>query len=376
MRARLGASSLLLVCLAYAAVAQDTAPEARHVISSSEAAGSLSKKVNPVYPPLARQARIQGTVILKVVISKAGDVQSLQLSSGHPILAPAAIEAVKQWKYQPFVVNGEPVEVETTVQVNFTLAGAPPDDTPHGGVIGDFSSTTTPNPGATPSPRARISEGVMRALRIEKTEPDYPPLALQERLQGSVALQVQINEFGEVENIQLVSGHPMFAPPTIEAVKQWRYKPYLLNSNPIAVETIVRVDFRIAADQGSVEDTPLPKEPDTPVSASTPASSEGMAVPQRIRVSSGVIQGLLVRKVNPAYPPEARSQDVQGVVLLQVNIDTEGNIYKVQLISGHPLLAPAAIDAVKLWKYRPYLLNQTPVEVETQVQVNFVLSPP
>ena len=59
-----------------------------------------------------------------------------------------------------------------------------------------------------------------------------------------------------------------------------------------------------------------------------------------------------------------------------MNIDKEGNVYKTELISGHPLLAPAAIEAVQQWKYKPYLLNGTPVEVETQVQVNFVLKQP
>jgi protein TonB len=99
-----------------------------------------------------------------------------------------------------------------------------------------------------------------------------------------------------------------------------------------------------------------------------------IAAPQRIRVSSGVSQGLLVRKVQPAYPPLARQARIQGVVILQAQISKEGNIENLQLISGHPMLAPAAIDAVKQWKYRPYLLNGEPVEVETQVQVNFTLS--
>jgi protein TonB len=92
-------------------------------VSSGVQSGLLVRKVQPTYPPLARQARIQGTVILQAQISKSGDIENLQLISGHPMLAPAAIEAVKQWKYKPYLLNGEPVEVETTVQVNFSLAG-------------------------------------------------------------------------------------------------------------------------------------------------------------------------------------------------------------------------------------------------------------
>jgi protein TonB len=110
------------------------------------------------------------------------------------------------------------------------------------------------------------------------------------------------------------------------------------------------------------------------VLSSTPVAVPKVATPQRVRVSSGVQSGLLVRKVAPQYPPLARQARIQGTVVLQAQISKEGNIENLQLISGHPMLAPAAIEAVKQWKYRPYLLNGEPVEVETQVQVNFTLA--
>jgi bla regulator protein BlaR1 len=83
--------------------------------------GLVLKKVPPDYPETARQAHLQGTVVLDATISKDGDVENLRIISGHPMLAPSAIEAVKQWKYEPYLLNGEPVEVETQLQVNFTL---------------------------------------------------------------------------------------------------------------------------------------------------------------------------------------------------------------------------------------------------------------
>ena len=79
-------------------------------------------KAPPQYPQEAKDARIQGAVLMRVVIDKEGNISNIQLISGHPVLAPAAIEAVKQWKYRPFLLNGEPVEVDTQVQVSFTLA--------------------------------------------------------------------------------------------------------------------------------------------------------------------------------------------------------------------------------------------------------------
>ena len=108
--------------------------------------------------------------------------------------------------------------------------------------------------------------------------------------------------------------------------------------------------------------------------SSTPTVAPRVATPQRVRVSSGVQSGLLVRRVQPNYPPLARQARIQGVVMLQALISKDGNIENLQLLSGHPMLAPAAIEAVKQWKYKPYLLNGEPVEVETQVQVNFTLS--
>ncbi len=85
--------------------------------------GDLIRKVQPTYPALARSARIQGTVVLQAIISKQGTIENLTVVTGHPTLAPAAIEAVRQWRYRPYILNNEPVEVETQITVNFSLAG-------------------------------------------------------------------------------------------------------------------------------------------------------------------------------------------------------------------------------------------------------------
>jgi periplasmic protein TonB len=85
--------------------------------------GDLVRKVLPAYPPLARAARIEGTVVLQAMISKQGIIENLRVVTGHPMLVPAAIEAVRQWRYRPYVLNNAPVEVETQITVNFLLAG-------------------------------------------------------------------------------------------------------------------------------------------------------------------------------------------------------------------------------------------------------------
>ena len=93
-------------------------------VSQGVTEGNLLRKVQPTYPPLAKTARIQGDVVLNAIISKNGNIENLRVISGHPMLVASALDAVKQWKYKPYILNGEPVEVETTVTVKFTLAGS------------------------------------------------------------------------------------------------------------------------------------------------------------------------------------------------------------------------------------------------------------
>jgi TonB family protein len=233
--------------------------------------------------------------------------------------------------------------------------------------------------------RVRVSESIVQGLMIKKVAPDYPPLARQARIQGTVVLKVQISKAGDVENLQLISGHPILAPAAIEAVKQWKYKPYLLNGEPVEVETSVTVNFTLS-DKPAAENESVAG--DVPggipggvsfgvvgtVKPATPGDATHPPQPLRVRVSSGVMQGLLLTKVQPQYPPDAKDQHIQGLVVLKAIVDKEGNVSNIQLITGHPELAPAAIEAVKQWKYKPYLLNGTPVEIETQIQVNFTLA--
>ena len=98
-------------------------------------------------------------------------------------------------------------------------------------------------------------------------------------------------------------------------------------------------------------------------------------VHRSVRVSSHLIAGMLVKKVNPIYPKEARKKHVQGVVMLHAFISKQGDITQLEVVSGDPLLASAALAATRQWKYRPYVFQGQPVEVETEIQVNFTLSP-
>ncbi|MEI9969960.1 MAG: energy transducer TonB [Terracidiphilus sp.] len=103
-------------------VVMQAAPAPKRVrVSQGVAVGMITDKIDPVYPPIAIAARVDGVVLLKAFIAKDGTIQNLQAESGPAMLVPAAMAAVKQWHYRPYFLDGEPVEVETTVQVIFQL---------------------------------------------------------------------------------------------------------------------------------------------------------------------------------------------------------------------------------------------------------------
>ena len=93
------------------------------LLVSHLAEANLLHKVQPTYPPIARQARVQGAVELRAIISKTGTIENLVVVRGHPMLSAAAIEAVRQWRYRPYLLNNQPIEVETEITVNFLLSG-------------------------------------------------------------------------------------------------------------------------------------------------------------------------------------------------------------------------------------------------------------
>jgi TonB family protein len=186
-------------------------------------------RVDPVLAP-DPEIRLHGTVVLKAVISKAGTIEILQMVSGHPMLVPAALDSVKQWRYRPYEVNGIPVRVETTVRVEFSDAS-------------DAGAETSVPKVESP---ASITEEDMRDRLVYRVAPTYPPLARQARIQGTVILRIVINSLGEVRETQLISGHPMLAPAAVEAVKKWRYVPYESDGKTVEMQTEVRVIFNLA----------------------------------------------------------------------------------------------------------------------------------
>lgn len=127
------------------------------------------------------------------------------------------------------------------------VAGGVPGGVPGGqvgGVVGGIISEAPPSTAS--AKRVRVSGATAQAQLVSQTPPFYPQMAKMAKVQGPVVLQVVVSKEGRVENLRVLSGHPMLVQSALDAVKTWRYKPYLLNGEPVEIETTVTVDFKLA----------------------------------------------------------------------------------------------------------------------------------
>lgn len=202
-------------------------------------------------------------------------------------------------------------------------------------------------------PTISVPEETMQKLLIHRVKPDLTA-ELGMHIRGAVVLNAIINNVGGVESLQMTSGHPMLVPAAVDAVKQWRYRPYEVNGIRRAVETTIRVEFSDESQRDTKASAPCEESP-------VVATAEDM-------------RGRLVYRVWPIYPPLARQARIQGMVILKITINKLGEVRDMRLVMGHPMLAPAAVDAVKKWRYVPYESEGKTVETQTDVQVIFRLA--
>lgn len=197
--------------------------DAQAAVAQLPPAPPLVERIEPVYPPLAQQARISGVVTLKTTIAANGSVQHIEVASGHPLLVPAALEALKQWKFQPQSAEGT-----YRVEIPFTLGNsAAAAEQAQGKVL-----------------TVAIGVAVQAHKLVHHVDPVYPPEVRAAGVEGSVTLKVLIDENGSVASIEPVDGNPALALAAIQAVKQWTYQPTLLNGKPVKVSTLVVVPFQ------------------------------------------------------------------------------------------------------------------------------------
>jgi TonB family protein len=218
------------------------------------------------------------------------------------------------------------------------------------------SSTVAPSTGQdTPLPKPPEYE--LEPVAVSNVI--YPPQAREEKIEGEVVASFWVSDTGEVTSVRASKGDPLLAKAVEQTVSKWRFKSVLSGDKAIPVNATASFRFILGDDDQRANGV---------VPEIGPARQ-----PQRVRVSEGVSAGLLLHQVQLVYPSEAKYARIQGTVLLRAVIGKDGSVEKLTLVSGHPMLAPAAIDAVKQWRYRPYLLMGNPVEVDTQIRVNFEL---
>jgi TonB family protein len=227
------------------------------------------------------------------------------------------------------------------------LAQPPQSSTP-----AELSVEVTPQAFSRPGDSTRVE-----LLRMEKLR--YPEQARRNGIQGQVVLHVEISEAGNVEHIDVLSGNPLLVPSTVESVKKWKYKPFLRGGNPIKVSTRVPLDFAFAR---NVQEIMLD-------SGTSSASAASASTP--ITLAAGLMTGRLVHRVVPVYPTWARADHIAGTVVLRAWISMAGRIKNLIPVSGPRELIEPSIGAVQQWRYRPYLVDGKPVEVTTEIQVNY-----
>lgn len=187
----------------------------------------LIKKVDPVYPEEAKKERVEGIVILEATTDEQGDVAHVKvLKSKDPLLNEAAIDAVRQWKYEPFYIKGKPHGVVFTITVRFKLEERKTEEFEKGAV--------------------KIEEEIEQPKLIKKVNPVYPEEARKAGVEGVVTLRARINKEGGVERILVLkSESSLLNQAAIDAVKQWKYEPSYQEGKPVPVVFDVTVRFKL-----------------------------------------------------------------------------------------------------------------------------------
>lgn len=223
------------------------------------------------------RARISASVMLHLVIGRDGTVLTVDVFSGPEILRRAVLDAARQWTYEPTLLNGEPVEVDTRALVVFafsspeiSVVGPPetppavrteqpppaPPEMPADSNAPAAAPVTTPIGGLRPADippaqpprralRIRVGASIQTANLIHRVEPIYPPEVKSVGVSGTVILHIVVSTDGSVEQVEFVSGPQELMAAAMSAVKQWRYRPTRLNGEPVEVDTTVTLAFSI-----------------------------------------------------------------------------------------------------------------------------------
>jgi TonB family protein len=207
----------------------------------------------PFYPPEAQQARIQGVQIIEAIMGPSGDVIDAWALRGHEALIASAINAVLHWRFEPALLNGEPMPVKTTVTVNFTLDSAPATTGTATPVRDNAAARGEAMPPAQygsatnwPPAAVRVGGEIRPPNKTVDVRAVYPDVAQKARVQGVVICDVLIGPDGKVADARIRRSIPLLDQAAIDAVRQWEFTPTLLNGNPVPIIMTVTVNFTLS----------------------------------------------------------------------------------------------------------------------------------
>jgi TonB family protein len=326
----------------------------------------LIKQVDPVYPEIARNARAEGVVILEAQTDKYGRVEAIKVLRSIPLLDQAAIESVRQWVYEPAIIEGKARGIIFTVTVRFML-----NDQPFA-AIRVFSSQKDSKE---PTPKD-LSVGLMFSI-------PYPKEAIEKGLQGNATLEAAIDGTGKVTSVRVIQGiTPVLDKAAIDAVRNYTFKHLAESGKTDSNVLTVKASFSLPVDQhgpkggvvggvvggviggvsGGVVGGVISKEEADRLQKMPPVKAEGKIQPPK-----------LINQVEPIYPEEARAAGTEGIVILEAVTDVFGRIESARVLRSVPGLDKAAIDAVRQWVYEPLIFEGKPRRCIFTVTVRFTL---
>jgi len=281
---------------------------------------TLQHRAPVVYPESARSKGVQGTVVLEATLDSSGNVTDARVVAGPEDLRKAALNSVLQWHF----ANGAAGAVRQ-VTIGFQL----PDGKTTPEVARGYAFSTAPSRG----------------------------------LEGRTLKSIRVSGLSDQARNDLLATLPVREGDTLSADTMTKVE-----------QAVRRFDEHLRV--GGVPTAPgeAVLQITAPNAAAAAMAEAEPGVPSRIKIGGSVQQTKLVSQPHPVYPPDAKAARIQGVVQLSAIIGKDGTIQKLEVISGHPLLVPSALEAVQQWRYQPTLLNGQPVEVITQIDVNYTLA--
>lgn len=291
--------------------------------------GYVVNRVPSEYPREARERKIEGTVVVELTFNTKGEITDARVLSGPDELRKAALQSALQGNYG--------INVARSLQV-----------------VMDFK-LSAPEPGARQNERRKLEIEKAAMLAAGKPVTDIRITGLSEPLRGELKQRLQIfqgQKMGEDLMKQIQA-----SVRTVVSGEEFSFV-----AKPEGDHAVLLVAIGAAF--------PPPPPPPPPVKQDEQAKFNA----GRMRVGGEFLKSNLIQQVPPVYPPVAKEAGIEGVVVLEVEINPEGRVEDVRVVTGRPELTQAAVDAVKQWVYKPTLMNGVPIEVVTTITVNFSIS--